>query len=151
MAIPLVGSRRQSLFEQINRLEFEADDEELFQLIEEISEEVEADKFYRYAATKTQQSQDQVLRDYIQFCCLFSFLPKQDTPEYEAMTDDERHLKAFLIRDRGASPDFSDLFARLRKFLVFVARFARGREFGDKVISYKGKQTQDRLSIEVES
>ncbi|ETS84837.1 hypothetical protein PFICI_02862 [Pestalotiopsis fici W106-1] len=112
-----VGKRRTSLFDAINRIEDDSD-EQIFALMRQIGESEVASEGFRYHSSATQAVQDRVLKAYEMFLRKLRILPSQE--ETDQMPEDEKDGIMFPI-------DENKLLKQLRFFVIFVAQETSGR------------------------
>lgn len=112
-----VGERRTSLFDAINRIEA-SEDEVIFNLMQEISEDEIASAGFRWHASDTQSGQDRILGVYERFLRCAKVLP--DVEATERLTEEE---KDFLMFPK----DEKKLTRQLRNYMIFVADQVSGK------------------------
>ncbi|KAF5027811.1 hypothetical protein F66182_81 [Fusarium sp. NRRL 66182] len=121
VVIPAVPDRRYTLFDQINRISLE--DSDLFQVVAELDEHVDASHNFRWHAIGTQKTQDRVRHNYRHFLRAIKVIS-------DDMSDEDVDRQMFLV-------DKDVLTKRLKMFIMFVAKFGRGRS-QSTCISYRG-------------
>ncbi|CAJ0540123.1 Ff.00g073930.m01.CDS01 [Fusarium sp. VM40] len=122
MEAPSVPDRRYSLFDEINNIE-STDDNEIFRLVTNLDEHVANSEGFRWHAVSTQKAQDRVRSNYRHFLRAIKVIN-------DSMSGEEVDREMFLVNQR-------EVTKRLKLFIMFIAKFGRGRAQGVK-ISYRG-------------